>query len=352
VASNREEDGYSAWESAQDGSWVRRIAGPVTDAGPGQGLPRDMAYGPARAADCNGDGIPDLLVSAHTDALRVFLNDGHMAWTRSSAPIENPFLMIDIAVGNLNGDAFPDVAGIAHFDGGVGLYLGDGKGGFRRLPESAAVLPKRSMGKAIQLADLDGDGTDDLVMATNLGLKAVLVRRGETLSFEDVSAGLPVPSIGNSIYSAVAGRFAPGGWLQIAAAIVANPLEQPDQRDYVGVWAWDPQAKRWHHVDKGLPRQEAYRDLVAADFDKDGHLDLLTISIESAAVVWLGAGDGSFRAAGRLEGSYNKGRAAVGDVDGDGWTDVVVAIPAAKENPEAGRVRCYRNRAEIWQQRK
>ena len=39
---------------------------------------------------------------------------------------------------------------------------------------------------------------------------------------------------------------------------------------------------------------------------------------------------------------------ALGDVDGDGWTDIVVAIPASKDNPEAGSVRCYRNRPELW----
>jgi len=348
VASNREEDGYSAWESGADGRWILRNAGPTLPDGDGPGLPRDMQYGPASAADMDGDGIDDLVLSAHSDALRIYTNDGQMRWTRSTGTVENAFLFLDVDTGNLNGDAFPDVAAIAHFEGGAVLFLGDGKGGLRRLPESKGILPERSMGKDIELGDLDGDGIDDLVIGSNQGLKAILVRPGTPLVFEDISAGLPVPTIGNTIYTVAIGRFLPGDRPQIAAAIIANPNDKGAQRDYVGVWAYDSEKKSWAHADQGLERDEPYRDLAAADFDRDGDLDLLTISIESGAVIHLNDGQGNFTAKGRLDGAYNKGRAAVGDVDGDGWIDIVVAIPATKEDPAPGRLRCYRNRPEIW----
>jgi hypothetical protein len=346
VASNREEDGYWAWESGADGTWIPRLAGPPE----GEGLPRDMQYGPAAAADMNADGIPDLVVSAHSDALRLYLNDGKMSWTRSPGKVQNTFLLLDVATGNLNGDAFPDVAGIAHFPdpGGAALFLGDGQGGLRGLPEAASIFPERTMGKAVKLADLNRDGIDDLVFGCNQGLRAYLVTPGDPFRFEDISAGLPVPTIGNTVYSVVVGKFLPGDGLQIAAAIIANPQDRDLARDYLGVWGYDQDGKSWKHVDEGLPRDEPYRDVVAADFDRDGQLDLLTISIDSGAVIHLNTGAGRFRQAGRLEGGFNKGRAAVGDVDGDGWTDVVVAIPATKEDPLPGRVRCYRNRPEIW----
>lgn len=348
VASNREEDGYSTWESAADGSWILRNDGPPVADGESPGLPRDMQYGPASAADMNGDGIDDLVLSAHSDALRIYLNDGQMRWTRSPGAVANAFLFLDIDTGNLDGDAYPDVAAIAHFEGGAALFLGDGKGGLTRLPESASILPERSMGKDIELGDLDGDGIDDLLIGSNQGLRAILVRPGERFTFEDISSGLPVPTIGNTIYSVAIGKFLPGDRPQVAAAIIANPMDKGPERDYVGVWAYDAATKSWKHADSGLERDEPYRDLSAADFDKDGDLDLLTISIESGAVIHLNDGKGHFTAKGRLEGAYNKGRSTVGDVDGDGWIDIVVAIPATKENPAPGRVRCYRNRPEIW----
>jgi len=351
VASNREEDGYWAWESGTDGTWMPRLAGPTAaDGSTTTGLPRDMQYGPAAAADMNSDGIPDLVVAAHSDALRVYLNDGQMRWTRSPGPVKNTFLLLDVAIGNLNGDQHPDVAGIAHFPdpGGAALFLGDGQGGLTGVVESASIFPERTMGKAVKLADLDGDGIDDLVFGCNQGLRAYLVKPGDPMRFEDISAGLPVPTIGNTVYSVVVGRFLPGPRPQIAAAIIANPQDKEAARDYVGVWAFDPQSKRWSHADEGLPREEPYRDVVAGDFDKDGQLDLMTISIDSGAVIHLNSGNGRFHPAGRLEGGFNKGRASVGDVDGDGWVDIVVAIPATKEDPLPGRVRCYRNRPEIW----
>jgi hypothetical protein len=348
VASNREEDGYSAWESGADGTWILRNAGPVVQDAQTEGLPRDMQYGPADAADMNGDGHDDLVLSAHTDALRIYLNDGAMRWTRSPGKVENAFLFLDVSAGNLNGDAHADVAAIAHFEGGAVLFAGDGQGGLRRLPESKGILPDRTMGKDVELADLDGDGIDDLVFGCNQGLKAILVKRGEPLQFEDISAGLPVPTIGNTIYTVAVGRFVPGERPQIAAAIIANPQDKGAQRDYVGVWRYDAEKKSWAHADEGLPRDEPYRDLVAADFDKDGDLDLMTISITSGAVIHLNDGQGRFTAKGRLDGAYNKGRSAVGDVDGDGWVDIVVAIPATKEDPTPGRLRCYRNVPEIW----
>ena len=343
VASNREEDGYSAWMSSAKGPWVRCI----------QGLPRDMGYGPARAADVNGDGKPDLLLSAHSDALRAYVNDGEMHWSQTTSKIENPFLLLDIAVGNLNGDKFPDVVGIAHFKGGFGVYLGDGAGGFRRLPESSTILDASNpnspcFGHDIELADIDGDGIDDIIAATNHGARVYLTRNGDPMRWEDISAGLPVPKIGNSLYSVVPGRFTNGKNFEIAVCMVPDPNQPTEKRDTIGLYAWKASEKRWEQFDTGLARDESYRDLRAADFNGDGKLDLLAMSLESGGLIYLGDGKGGFTAKGRLPGVHGKGRVAIGDIDGDGRPDIVVAVPAEKPHPESGGVRAFLNGPEIW----
>lgn len=357
VASNREEDGYSAWVRPAKGPWVLCIDGPKKEVG---GLPRDMAYGPARAADMDGDHRPDLLLSAHTDALRIYRNvlavdekgqsvdDGKLHWLRTEAPIENPFLMLDIAVGNLNGDAYPDVAGLGHFKGGIGLYLGDGKGGVRRLPESEKILDAKAFGQRIELADLDGDGIDDIVATTMRGMKTYRVQPGTPFTFEERSAGLPNPSIGNSISGLCVGRFRTGKPVEVATCLVPDPLAKIETYDTIGLYAWNAEKKVWEHVDSGLPRNEVYRDIACADFNADGHLDLLAFSLESGGVFYLGDGNGGFKPKGRLPGIYGIGRIAIGDIDGDKLPDVAVAIPATKEHPEIGGVRAFLNHRELW----
>ncbi len=345
VASNREEDGYNTWEASKTGPWKLHI----------EGLDRTMAYGPARAADMNSDGIPDLVLSAHTDALRIYLNDGHMNWKLASrVPREdNGYLMLDIATGNIDGNAFPDVVGIGNFDGGMQAFVGDGKAsdaegepGVHHLPESRAIIPPRTMGKLVQLVDLDGDGIDDIVVATNAGLKALLTIKGSPMRWEDVSAGLPVPSIGNSFYGLAVGHFVAGGWPQIAACSLNDPTNKTP--DDIGVYAWNPTSKSWGHVDSGLDRNGGYRDLVAGDLDKDGNLDLVVMNLLEGGVVLRGDGKGGFEKIGRLAGVDGAGFVRLGDIDGDGWLDVVVVHAASKNHPEEGSLRALLNRPAVW----
>lgn len=342
VVSNREEDGYNAWEAPAAGPWIRRIEGLE---------PRSMAYGPARAADMNEDGNDDLVLSAHTTALGIYLNDGKMNWKRSESPIANPYLMIDVAVGNLNGDAHKDVVGIGQFKGGVSVYLGDGKGGLQRLNESASILPgdqEDHMGKVIELADIDGDGIDDIVATTNTGLKVFLTKPGQPMKWVDVSRGLPNPKIGNSIYVARVARILPDAWPQIVMGLLCDPGDTGQDKNGIGVYRYDPDKKEWAHADTGLDRSWETRDLAVGDLDDDGKLDLVVMAPPGGGVIYRGLGNGAFEAYGRLDGVHGKCNVTLGDVDGDKHLDVLVSTGAAKDTPELGNLRVFLNRPQVW----
>jgi hypothetical protein len=215
------------------------------------------------------------------------------------------------------------------------------------LPQSQSILGPKVFGRDIELEDIDGDGHGDIVVTTNEGLKVFLTR--EDHRWEDVSMNLPRPKIGNSLMAVATGRFTDAERPQVAVCMLPDPTEAIEKVNSIGVYAWRGGEQGWEQIDRGLPRDEAYRDLRATDLNRDGKLDLLVMSIESGGVIFLGDGQGGFEGKGRLPGIHGKGRLALGDINADGWTDIVVGVPATKSHPEAGGPRAFLNGPAVWQ---
>ena len=347
VASNREEDGYHVYEAGDQG-WTQRF----------KDISRDLGYGPAIAGDVNGDAISDLVISAHLDGVRAYRNDGAMLWSLVEPRVPHHELQLDIAFLDLDGDAHKDLVGIGHFKGGLNLWRGKGDGTYEQVAD--AKIPECGyMGRDVETGDLDGDGRDDILVGGNAGLK-VLLRRGEGTAFEDVSKNLPVPSIGNTIYSVAILRLEPDGPVHVASAGLSDPDPRATTKhETFGIWRLDAEKQEWIHVDKGSgpgalsngpSRTQNHRALCFADLDRDGMQDMVLMTLEEGASVWLGDGEGSFRAVGRLDGLIGKNRVVAGDVNSDGWMDLAVTVPAGKDNPEDGGLRVFLNGEFVWRQ--
>jgi hypothetical protein len=74
------------------------------------------------------------------------------------------------------------------------------------------------------------------------------------------------------------------------------------------------------------------------DFNRDGNLDIAVSHFPEAGSVFVGNGDGTFRAPLAFPPGPDDGPLAVGDLDGDGWLDLVSG------NQEAASVTILRNR--------
>jgi hypothetical protein len=112
------------------------------------------------AADLNADGNQDLLVANFADStVGVLLGNGDGTF-KDQVPYAVGGNDSGIAVGDLNGDGIPDLAVAYYMPAKVGVLIGNGDGTFQAVKDYDT---NQSQGYEVSIADLDGDGTLDLI---------------------------------------------------------------------------------------------------------------------------------------------------------------------------------------------
>src|SRR5262249_36544894 len=112
--------------------------------------------------DLNGDGIPDI-VATEFDAFRigVLLGNGDGTFEfRAVALPDNPFRA---QLGDVNNDGHLDIVAGGPGHNFVDLLLGNGDGSFQPMQR---IVAGRLPNTSVALADLNQDGTLDIVTAT------------------------------------------------------------------------------------------------------------------------------------------------------------------------------------------
>jgi cysteine-rich repeat protein len=264
-------------------------------------------------ADFNGDGAPDIAIvpkSSRNGAILLLINSGSANFTPVPVPasvkVIGPLLAADF-------DANGTVDLAAGLKGGIAIFANDGSG-----PKRVAELLTTAKGiQSLGAADLNGSGRLDLV-ASFIDKKATFVHWFAGLGgaqFEGAraiqgSSALLTPTIldlnGDHFYDLVSCGASGGG----CAALFG------DGRGAFGAAAVTIDASIGPEV----------RGAGAADFDHDGHVDLVGVSKTlNRAVIVFGGVDGS--STGRLElptGGVGPTSLAVADFNNDGWDDFVV----------------------------
>ena len=224
-----------------------------------------------------------------------------------------------IAVGDVNGDGFPDLVG-ANMGGtmpGVQntLYLNDGFGGF--VDVTATHLPQVvDWTGAVALGDVDFDGDLDIFFGNTSTQPSSLYLNDGTGHFTDVTA-TQMPALARTIYAAKFVDFDRDGDLDIIARekILVNDglgnftdlttVYAPPAMGAINAWG-----------------------MAVGDLNGDGAPDVMfgINSNVTLPVLWLNNGQGYFtNASGNLPGPlYVGGDFSFGDVDFDGDLDVFV----------------------------
>jgi len=271
--------------------------------------------------DMDEDGHLDVLLS--TFSISVWDGDGRFGF---SAPHAVPVGLVatDFTVDDFDRDGEPDIASVDFPNDGVTVALGSHDGGsYPHVP----VGPRPS--EAVALADFDHDGRLDLVSAN----AAATLANGCSVS---VARGLPQGRF------ALATEFTMGTTPVAPAGVWAGPLDDDGNPDFVfapdGFFGGTVVVRRGDGDLGFLPSQVTsagndLRDLDAADFDQDGHMDLVLVSNALAQdLVLAGVGDGTFLAPQVIPAWFAPEAVRAGDVNGDGLPDFVVSHTVSQDS--------------------
>jgi hypothetical protein len=147
-------------------------------------------------------------------------------------PSEGSYAFLEVT--DLDGDGTLDIAAAGYDDRGLGVWLGDGAGGFM---EASSGLPSTGGFGQLCVSDIDGDGRPDIIAAGtswagNHGLHAYLNRAGtDGLKWEELTS----PDAENSY----------NGVDMDGDVLVAGGLS--------GVKAWRWSGPVWEDISAGLP---------------------------------------------------------------------------------------------------
>jgi len=363
VISGAVSPGRLHWYSGADGTEIRQLVGfvDISAAEVGRAL--------ASAGDLDGDGVGDLLVSApyHDQPMGdgeqegislVSGATGSIVWTTPQGPMS--WLGLHVALGgDLDGDGTPDVLGsersaVSVFSGTTGALI-------RKFPTADLI----SVGgpTAADVGDIDGDGLDDVavgdptlstVFGANTG--AVRIYSGANgMQLGEIPGEQSGERFGASLASASGIPGIPG----LALVIGAPGHDGPAGVDAGRVRVLKPQGGLTiPHVltVTGLPPATGFGSAVAiaGDVDNDGWEDISvgapfdeTAGYLSGAVRVFSGRDGELLQEFHGLKLYERlgwSVARLGDVNGDGFADILAAAPFAANPFGPGVVRVWSGR--------
>ena len=273
-----------------------------------------VPFGAAGAAvDVNGDGHLDLIIfgiqnqSTFVSQVGVLLGNGDGTFQPVSS-FASGHLGTGIAVADLNGDGYPDIATVNSSDNNLAIFLGKGDGTFQ--PKAAYTGSTSSSALYnLVIGDFNGDGKPDIVVATYAGLNLFLGNGDGTFPStptSTISAQAPI--------QVTSGDFNHDGKLDLAALNFANGGMSVLLGNGNGTFQT---ALEYGGAGSGT-------QITVGDFNGDGFQDIALNGLNANSNFYLGNGDGTFQSAGGVPDSgYNEGIVAV-DLDGDGLDDLIV----------------------------
>ena len=280
-------------------------------------IPVDREVASLSIGDLNGDGRKDLVYFAAPDQLTILYQTATGDWT-SRKRIRLPDVQAaqwNLAAGDLNADGKDDVAVLGKHD----TYL------LYQQPGGELAAPARLMNTGenlslAQIADLDGDGRNDLCYLSSSDADRPLCVR---LQSKDARLGpelrCELPKYRGVTVADVDGK--PGSEILAiemqTGRVKIHQLQQPDVK---------PGELAGQLIQYGFGQGSGKtRDLATGDVDGDGLVDVVVTDPESAQViVFLQHKGAGLDLGNTFAGLMGAEQVRLGDLDGDSKIEVVV----------------------------
>lgn len=263
----------------------------------------------AASGDLDGDGDSDIVLGTAEGSLLVLANDG-MGGLTLALDLPLGAPLIELTTLQWNGDGTLDVAGVS-IDGYAVLQLGDGMGGFA----ASATLPTYSGVWSMARSSIVADGYDDLVVQDDVAGQIFLgdFSGDLTLDFQ-----LPGPSPHGSRHL-LAGNIDGGG--------VDDVLGVTSKEGWILLESWAD--AEFGPFFAGLDDPASFEGLLSmaelGDIDGNGVADAVVASGELLTFVYGGSSELVSCQTQYFVGQP-VGALAVGDIDGNGRADVAIAL--------------------------
>lgn len=229
----------------------------------------------------------------------------------------------DVALGDVDNDGDVDMVIANQGGNSITIRLNDGTGNY---PTQAAGSPLAGIAgvTSVKLADVNNDGRLDLIAMGNTANNVIVRLNSGGGNFTIGAPGSPLTIGFNFPFASAIADFDSDGDLDMAVAndVGGNVIIRLNN----GVGDFTLAAP-------GSPYAIAANTfgIAAGDVDNDGDIDIVASGLAAGAFVLLNDGTGKFTVGPNYAGGTNVAALTLGDVNGDGFLDLVMANQASND---------------------
>ncbi len=271
--------------------------------------------------DFNGDGKRDLVIADSgagpgTSGVSILLGNGDGSF-RPASFVALGSATISATIGDFNGDGKADLAAVNEGSDNVSILLGNGDGTFQASVSISLDQPGISVSPtSIVAADFNVDGKLDLAVATpNVHDVAVLSGNGDGTFGSPVHYALDDPNFVNTTNKLASVDLNTDGYPDLVLDNLSS--------NHVTVLL--NQGNGTFSSPSSYAAGPEPIGIAIADFNGDGHLDVIAAdnAVDGVIALLLGNGDGTLQAAPVRRSGFSPTSLATGDFNGDGRLDLV-----------------------------